>query len=1058
MKKDLSNAATSRARRTLLVVCAILCSFTAFAQTRTVKGKVTDVTGETIIGANVLEIGTTNGVITDLDGNYTLHVSPGAILRFTYVGYQPQDVEVKDRSTIDIVMAEDSEVIDEVVVVGYGTQKKADLTSAIATLNPAEVLKAPGGIENALQGNVAGVNVSGGKIRIRGTSSITGNTDPLWVIDGIIGSSEDVPNDDEIASIQVLKDAASAAIYGVRGANGVIVVTTKRGKEGAPRINFNAYVGTGTQQKKLKMLNARDYAIYANELYYNAATPESRADGSWADLVPARNATPSRQEHDTDWWDEFFFDNVYQKYDLSVSGASKVLNYNFGATYTSDKRQGVERGSEGQNIFANVEGTHGRLTYGGRIRVNYRTNKGTANGSLQNILQSAPNIPVRDPAFDDINNGYFNAMGDQDDGIDIPNQAFFINEDRNRRKSWSGQANVFTQIKIFDWLNFKVNYNYSFYSDFWEHFRPRFTLDSGGGGGVQNYNLLETSSNRNWRQQVEGLLNYNKQFGQHSLSGVVGLVSERYSSNNSTFSGRSQEQTDFGVAQVFQDNVTGSGSCSEEAYYSVLARVMYNYAGKYMFTANFRADESSKFAPGNRWGYFPSFSVGWRVSEETWMKEHTSTWLNDLKLRATLGWIGSSIGVGNYAYQSTVSISGFTYSFGDQTLNMGDTAVPAPRPSSIANRDLSWEKTRDMGVGFDLVTLDNRLSVTFDYYNRKVSDMLLNVNLPYSVGVASSVMQNVGSMTNWGLELAATWRDRKGDFTYAISPNLSFYRNKVNDMGMLESVSGGSIRSGGDWVTRTRVGYPVAQFWGLKTAGLFQTDAEAATYTNKEGKPLQEKAKAGDLKYIDLDGNGVINENDKTSIGSSIPDLSVGLNISLGYKGFDFSMLLQGDLGVDVYNNFKQSLLHGQALHNQLADIKNAFRAENVTFITRGGETITLPKNTNTDIPRIVYGDPNQNSMRASDYFVEDASYIRCNNITLGYTFPKQWIQKAAIDHLRIYVGVKNPFTITGYSMFDPQVPNGGSTIDRGVDGRFYDFTGTFWSQREYFVGVQLTF
>lgn len=1059
MKRHNTHPIRSSLRRTLCMLALAMAVTLAAAQSRQVTGTVQDTAGEPAIGASIVEKGNTgNGTITDMNGQFSITVPQSATLIISYVGFQTQEIALNGRTSINVKLKEDSEQLEEVVVVGYGTQKKADLTSAIATLDPAEVLKAPGGIENALQGNVAGVNVSGDKIRIRGTSSITGQTDPLWIIDGIIGESGDVPNDDEIASIQVLKDAASAAIYGVRGANGVIVITTKRGQEGAPRINFNAYVGTGTQQKKLKMLGSYDYAVYANELYYNAATPESRADGSWADLVPARDAKPSEQEYDTDWWDEFFFDNVYQKYDLSVSGASRMLNYRFGATYTSDQRRGVERGSEGQNIFANVEGTAGRLTYGGRIRVHYRTNKGTATGSLQNILQSAPNIPVRDPAYEDINNGYYNAVGDHDDGIDIPNQAFFINEDRNRQKAWSGQANVYAQVRILDWLNFKVNYNYTFYNNFYERFRPRFTLDSGGGGGVQNYNLLETQSRRNWRQQVEGLLNYNKQLGLHSLSGVIGLVSERYGSNDSSFSGRSQEQTDFGVAQVFQDNVTGSGSRSDEAYYSVLARVMYNYAGKYMFTANFRADESSKFAPGNRWGYFPSFSIGWRVSEEPWMKEHTSAWLNNLKLRATLGWIGSSIGVGNYSYQSTVSISGYTYSFGPQSLNMGDTAVPAPRPSSIANRDLSWEKTRDMGVGFDLSTFDNRLSVTFDYYNRKVSDMLLNVNLPHSVGVGTSVTQNVGSMTNWGLELAATWRDRKGDFTYAISPNLSFYRNKVNDMGPLEVLTGGTLTLAGTNVTRTVVGKPVAQFWGLKTAGLFQTDAEAAAYTNSKGERLQPAAAAGDLKYLDLNGDGKIDENDKTFIGSSIPDMSVGLNITLGYKGFDFSMLLQGDLGIDVYNNFKQTLLHGKALHNQLADIKNAFRAETVTFTTRGGETITLPKNTHTGIPRIVYGDPNQNSMRASDYFVEDASYIRCNNITLGYTFPKQWMKPVMIENLRLYVGVKNPFTITGYSMFDPQVPNGGSTLDRGVDGRFYDFTGTFWSQREYFAGLQLTF
>jgi hypothetical protein len=448
-----------------------------------------------------------------------------------------------------------------------------------------------------------------------------------------------------------------------------------------------------------------------------------------------------------------------------------------------------------------------------------------------------------------------------------------------------------------------------------------------------------------------------------------------------------------------------------------------------------------------------------------------SSWLDDLKLRATLGWIGSSMGVDNYSYQNVVSVSGYTYSFGQQTLYMDDTAVPAPRPTTITNKELSWEKTRDMGFGFDLSTLDNRLSVTFDYYNRRVSDMLLNVNLPPSIGIAAasqtsigqaasstSVVRNIGNMTNQGLELAVTWRDKKGDFTYAISPNLSFYRNKVNDMGPLDVLTGGYIVLGGTDVTRTIVGSSVAQFWGLKTDGLFQTDAEAAAYVNSNGERLQPSAAAGDLKYLDLDGNGSINDDDKTFIGSSIPDLSVGLNISLGYKGFDFSMLLQGDVGIDVYNNFKQTLLHGKALHNQLADIKDAFRAEDITFTSRGGETITLPKNTNTSIPRIVYGDPNQNSMRASDYFVEDASYLRCNNITLGYTFPKQWIKTVLAEHLRLYIGIKNPFTITAYSMFDPQVPNGGSTLDRGVDGRSYDFSDTFWSQREYFAGVQLTF
>lgn len=1054
MKNFFLNVRQVRARRTLLLLCVLLSSLSLFAQGKMINGKVVDMTGEPIIGVNVLEKGTTNGVITDLDGNFSLKVSSGATLRFTYVGYLTQEVIVKNQAALNVQLVEDTKTIEEVVVVGYGTQKKADLTSAISTLNPTEVLKAPGGVENALQGNVAGVNVSGGKIRIRGTSSITGNTDPLWVVDGIIGGS--IPNDDEIESIQVLKDAASAAIYGVRGANGVIVVTTKKGEVGAPKISFNTYIGTGRPAKKLKVLNAYDYSVYANELFYNAATPEARADGTWNLSVPANNATPSNPAANTDWWDEFFFNNFYQKYDLSVSGASQFLSYRLGATYSSDDKQDVDRNNKTQNIYAVVQGTKGRVTYGGRIQLSYSNNHGTAAGSLQNLLQLPPNEPVYDESNKDINGGYFQTgMGD---GLDIPNQVFFIHEDRNKTKAYNGIANVFGEIKLLDWLKFKASYNYTFYTSDYEHFRPRFTLASGGGGGVQNYNLLETTTSGNSRQQVEGLLTFDKKFGLHSISGIVGLTSETYETHNKGFAGRSQEKTDFGVENVFQDNISASGTKSEEAYYSYLARLMYSYAGKYMFTANFRADESSKFAKGNRWGYFPSFSVGWRISEEPWLKETTSTWLNNLKLRATLGWIGSSGGVGNYAYQSTVSIVGYTYSFGPQTDISTDSSVPAPRPSSIANRDLSWETTRDMGFGFDMSVLNEKLSFTFDYYNRNVYDMLLNVQLPSSVGAGSSVVMNVGSMTNWGIEMQATWRDNIGALNYSISPNFSFYRNKVTSLGTAEALTGGYLTQTGTYATRTIVGQPVAQFWGYQTEGLFRTDAEAAAYVNKKGERLQPSASVGDLKYVDRNGDGKLTEDDKTFIGSSIPDASVGLNISLAYKGFDFSMLLQGDLGISVYNNYKQTLLAGKALHNQLADIKNCFRANETTFTTTGGETITLPANTHSSIPRVIQGDPNQNSTRASDYFIENASYIRCNNITLGYTVPKSLLSKLQIDRLRIYAGIKNPFTITGYSMLDPQVPNGGATLDRGVDGRFYDFTGIYWSQREFFAGLQLSF
>ncbi|MDR2497495.1 MAG: TonB-dependent receptor [Tannerellaceae bacterium] len=1046
-----------------LLLLFLLVPLSLSAQNVTVTGIVTDRSGEIIIGASIMEQGTTKGTITDIDGKYSISVSRTATLQVSYVGYATYTIALRNvggaRHSLNIVLDEDTRTLEEVVVVGYGTQKKADLTSAIATLSASEVLKVPGGIENALQGNVAGVNVSGGKIRIRGTSSITGNTDPLWVVDGVIGGA--VPNDNEIETIQVLKDAASAAIYGVRGANGVIVVTTKKGNLGIPRINFNTYVGTGSPAKRIKMLDAYDYGVYVNELFYNAATPQAQADGTWNLVVPANNAKPSQPMAKTDWWDEYFFPNFYQSYDLAIGGGSELVNYRLGATVTADQRQSLPRRSNGRNLYAVVQGTKGRFTYGGRAQLNYNDNRTTSAGSLQNTLQLPSNEPVYDDNNKELNRGYYQTG--MIDGMDIPNQAFFIHEDKTHSQTLSVMGNLFGEFKIVEWLKLKLTYTNAISKANSQHFRPRFVLASGGGGGIQDYNFLETTNRGYDREMFEALLNFDKKIGSHSVSGVAGVTSETFKTFNKSFSGRSQEMTDFGVENQFQDNVSASGSESENAYYSFLARVMYSYEGKYMFTANFRADESSKFAPGKRWGYFPSFSVGWRISDEAWLKKRTSSWLNSLKLRATLGWIGSDLGVGNYAYQEVVNSVGYFYTFGPQTENMADSNYPAPRPSTITNKNLSWETTRDAGFGFDLSALNQKLTITFDYYNRRISDMLLNVQLPLSVGNSGyfanpSVMMNIGSMTNWGLELQGTWRDNKGGLIYAVSPNFSLYRNKVVNIGNTDFLAGGSTRFNGANVTRTAVGLPVAQFWGYKTEGLFGTDEAAANYVNANGQRLQPSAAAGDIKYLDLDGNGSIGEEDKTYIGSSIPDVSVGLNLYLQYKGFDLSMLLQGDLGIDVYNNWKQTLLAGRAVHNQMADIKNAFRGKAVSFTTSGGETIALPANTNTSIPRIVNGDPNQNSMRSSDYFVEDASYLRCNNITLGYALPKALLSAMKFENVRIYAGVKNPFTITSYSMFDPQVPNGGSTLDRGVDGQFYDFTGTYWSQREFFAGLQLAF
>ncbi len=885
----------------------------ALSQNITVKGIVKDGAGESVIGASVLQKGTTNGTITDFEGGFTLNLPSNSVIVVSFVGYKTQEISVAGKTDLTVTLTEDTQLLGNVVVVGYGTQKKEDLTSAIATLSPKEVLKSPGGITDALQGSTAGVNVSGEKIRIRGTGSITGSTDPLWVVDGIIDASGNIPNDDQM-----------------------------------------------------------------------------------------------------------------HKNDAKVD-----------------------------NIYANVEGTVGRFTYGGRVFANYSRTNGYNGASLMNTLITPPNLPVYNE------DGTFFLTGNSGrDGNDIHNQIWYLHNQEFRNRSVSAMGSIFGELKIFDWLKYRLTYTYSYARNNDASIVPEYDL--GTTNGRQAYNSQTLTYGGSGHEVIENLLTFDKTFNDvHSLSGVLGMVSEKFDGWSTGVSGRSNEYSGFGIATRYPDNQIVTGSQYNEAYFSYLARVMYSYNSKYMITANFRADESSKFIDGNRWGYFPSFSVGWRISEEPWMKKATSNWLDNLKLRATLGWIGSANAVGRYDTQSVVEVDNRYYTFGNGQTNSAGTGTasnaPAPLIENFANSSLSWETTRDAGFGFDMDMFSNKLSVVFDYYNRKTTDMLLAVQLPRSTGNINSMYMNVGSMKNWGIELSVTYREQIGDMKLTISPNFSFYRNEVTSLGSNASLAGGNTNTAN--VTMTMVGHPVAQFWGYKTDGLFQTDAEAAAYVNKDGQRLQESAKAGDIKYVDLNGDGKISDEDKTFIGSSLPDCSFGLNISAEYKGFDFSMLWQGDFGNQIYNNWKNELMGGYAAKNQMADMTNRFRAEEVTFTTAGGETITLPANTNTDVPRAVLNDPNGNHTHASDYFIENGSYFRCNRITLGYSFNKNLLSKIHVESLRLYMGVKNPFTITGYSMFDPQVPNNGSTLNRGVDGAYY-YSGedTYWANREFFAGVQLTF
>ncbi|MGD9994428.1 MAG: SusC/RagA family TonB-linked outer membrane protein [Salinivirgaceae bacterium] len=1032
-------------KRFLLVVFIAFTGMVTQAQLK-VNGVITS--GEDkqpLPGANVIIKGTTTGTIADFDGRYSLDVpSADAVLVFSFIGYTNQEVPVNGRSQINVEMISDVVSLDAVVVVGYGTQRKADLTSAISTLKPQEVLKMPGGVSEALQGAIPGVNVSAGKIRIRGVSTITGNSDPLWVVDGLIGGS--VPDENEIESIQVLKDAASSAIYGIRGANGVIIVTTKKGKKGEPTINYNGYSGTGTPWNKLEMLDAYDYGVYVHELFYNYY-----GDG-YLSNVPENDLEPSQPIANTDWQDEFFQRSFYQKHNVSISGGTDNMSFRTGINYSGNRNSIVKSGSESKGIYSNVNFEKGWFTLGQNLNVSmYDTWNG--DGNFFDMLRQPSNIPV----YSDTTEHGFYITGTSADGNDMVNQVARNYLVKNRNSNLNIKGNLFTEVNLFKLVKYKFNLGFDIYRQHTEKDRPAYEL------GKEKYDVdyYKEGTTRTDRYVYDHTLSFDQTYGQHHVTAMAGVSTEVAKSRSFGAEGEKDIPSILRVLDQYQANPGIYGSAYEDAMFSILGRATYSFKGKYLLTANIRRDASSNFSKNKRWGTFPSVSAGWRISDEAFFRD-ALPWVDNFKLRATWGYIGNQSVVDRYTYQSAVSSANLYYTFGPEQ-NSDDSNAPAPLVLSFANPDLGWETTRDAGVGFDLDMFRSKINMVFDFYNRQTTDVILAQQLPLSSGTRNEINVNAGEIRNWGIEYAITYRDQAGDFNWSVSPNIAINRNNVYDVGDFV-FQGGETDNG--FVTSTFTGTTVGEFYGYKTGGLFKTqdDINNYTYTDVNGnvRLIQPNAKPGDIKFLDLNNNGNIDEGDKTSIGSPIPTMSIGLNMTFDWKGFDFSMMWQGDFGNDIYNNGKTLIAHGISPVNQQDIMLDRFRAQDITLTTPSGEQIFLAANTNTDVPRAVFGDPNGNMNKASDYFIEDGSYFRLKRITLGYTLPENLMNQAKIQNLRFYIGAKNLITFTNYSLFDPEVRGmeyeaGGAQINRGIDfQRAWGSTNAVL--REFFVGVQLTF
>lgn len=986
-------------------------------QAKTVTGTVTDVSGEPIIGANIRIKGTTTGTITDIDGNFSIKAEPQSVIEVSYIGYLTQETVINNQKSIRFLLKEDTKTLDEVVVIGYGVQKKADLTGSVANINTEKLnTQSNANIGQALQGKIAGVDIvsqggapgSGTRIMVRGIGTLN-NASPLYIVDGMYMNSIDHINPNDIASIDVLKDASSAAIYGSRAANGVIIVTTKEGSntEGKPIIDLSVNLGISTVSKFLDMLDAKGWA--------EVTTIARQAIGK-----PALDmATDLANKPDNDWQDIMFRPALMQNYNLSVKGGGKYSTYYTGLGYFN--QDGIVKGTNYQryNIQSKNDYKRGIFSAGTNLIISFSHDKPLhqelRGGMIGTILQSVPTLEKYD---DTREGGYGGTYGDV---VNIPHPLAIIDDNIMDRYNENVKifANLYAQIELFKGLKYKLNLTPDFSFERYKNYLNKYDF------GLATNSITQLTERQRRRRNilVENLLTFDRTFGEHKISALAG-----YTYQDSRF--RHIQAYGEGLPQGLEEidaattNRSNEGNSWRSVLTSILGRVFYSYQNKYLFTATIRRDGSSKFGKNNRYGYFPSFSLGWNVAEEKFMEN--VHWLDQLKLRGGYGVLGNQE-IDNYQYSSTIT-TGINYPDGNGGLLQGAF------PKNFANPDIKWEETAMTNVGIDFMAFNNRLSLTADYYVKNTKDILLTVPIPISSGGANDPIRNAGKIRNNGFEFNLGWMDQPNpDISYGINLIGSFNKNKVIAMGSESgSIKGGSTNQN-ITTSETKAGYPIGGYWLISTAGYFNSQEEVDAYA-KDGKKIQPAAEPGDIKFVDANNDGVINDDDRVFQGSPFPDFTFALNGNMRYKNFDLSIGLQGVLGNKIYNATRQTLEDVTKGSNFLASCLDYW----------------TPENKNASHPRLTWDDPNRNTRAESDRYLENGSYLRLRSVQLGYTFPQTWF-KGAIQHARVYINAENLFTITSYSGYSPDV-NADNANYRGFDNFIYPTNRTFM------LGLNVTF
>lgn len=982
-----------------------------------ISGTVIDTNGEPIIGANVIEKGTTNGVITDIDGRFLLSIQEKSILQVSYIGYLTQEIPIRNQTDIRITLIEDAKALEEVVVIGYGTQRKADLTGSVANVSTEKLnTQSNVNIGLALQGKIAGVDIvsqggspgSGTRIMIRGIGTLN-NASPLYIVDGIYMSDIDHINPNDIASIDVLKDASSAAIYGSRAANGVVIVTTKEGSntEGKPIIDISANIGVQTPSKYLDLLNAKEWA--------EVTTISRQAIGK----APMEMAVDLAGKADNDWQDIMMGPALMQNYNASIKGGGNTYTYYTGLGYFN--QDGIVKGTNYERFTIQFKSDYrkGWFSAGNNIVV---TNNNDAplpgysrGGLLGVILQSIPTLEKYD---DSRVGGYGGVYGD---ATDLPNPLGWMDNDITKRSRDNVKAyiNLYAQIEFMKGLKYKLNVTPDF------QFRRDMDYQARYDFGLTTNSVTQMTEERRRYNNilVENLLTFDRTFGDHKVSVLAGYTFQDTKFRYLVAKGKGMPDGLYEIDAATTDRTNG-GYSTRSVLTSVLARAFYSYKNKYLITATLRRDGSSKFAEDNRYGNFPSVSVGWNVAEEEFMQN--VDWLDQLKVRGGYGVLGNQE-IDDYLYTSVIT-TGINYPDGKGGLLQGAF------PKDFATPTIKWEETAMTNVGLDIVALNNRLSLVVDYYVKNTKDILLKVPIPISTGGANDPLKNAGEIQNKGFEFSLGWTDRpNSDIMYGINLIGNFMKNEVTKMGTgSQAIWGGSTNLNVN-ACKTVAGYPIGGYWLIPTDGYFQNDDEVKSYA-KDGNLIQPNAAPGDIRFKDVNNDGKINDDDRVYCGSAFPDFSASLNANISYKRIDAMIGLQGVFGNKIYNASRQTMEGVNKGTNFLKTTLDYWR----------------PDNPNAAHPRLIWDDPNRNNRPESDRYLESGSYFRVRNIQIGYTLPKDLLN-GFMQHARIYANVENPFMITDYSGYSPDINTNNATY-RGFDNFSYPMNRTFM------FGLNVTF